>query len=113
MSKSKAKGTKLESEVVTYLRQTGWPSAERRALTGTNDQGDITGVPGVTIECKSRNGFFPSEWCDQLDREMANTHDAVGFVVAKRRGTTEVGDYFALMPVHVLVDLLREAGYGT
>lgn len=49
MSKSKAKGTAAESAVVKYLREQGWPSAERRALNGASDRGDIAGVVGTVI----------------------------------------------------------------
>jgi hypothetical protein len=70
-------------------------------------------VPGITVEVKSRNGFYPTEWVDELAKEMANTGDEVGFVVAKRRGTTNPGDWFCVLPLHVMVGLLKEAGYGS
>jgi hypothetical protein len=47
VSKSRAKGTSWESAIVTYLIEQGWPHAERRALAGALDKGDITGLPGV------------------------------------------------------------------
>jgi hypothetical protein len=31
-------------------------------------------------------------------------------VIAKKRGTTNVGDWYAVLPVRVLVKLLKEAG---
>ena len=43
-SKSKAKGTKGESDLVKYLLPY-FPLAERRALNGVKDKGDIAGVP--------------------------------------------------------------------
>jgi Holliday junction resolvase len=52
VSKSKDKGTAAEREVVRYL-QTWWPAAERRALSGNKDKGDVAGIPGVCIEIKA------------------------------------------------------------
>ena len=45
MSKAKAKGTAAETALVKYLRDHGFPGAERRAMTGEFDQGDVTGTP--------------------------------------------------------------------
>jgi hypothetical protein len=47
MTRSKDKGTAAESLVVKYLQSTYWPHAERRALSGGLDKGDITGTPGL------------------------------------------------------------------
>ena len=113
MSVSKQRGTAGESAVVNYLRHAGWPSAERRALTGTQDKGDITGVPGITIEVKNTQKMLLSEWMSELAREMLNTGDDVGFIVAKKRGTTDVGEWYAITPMRVVIDLLKEAGYGS
>jgi hypothetical protein len=41
---------------------------------------------------------------------MANGSAATGVVIAKRRGTTDVGECYALMPVSVWLALLKEAG---
>jgi hypothetical protein len=109
-NRSKVKGTAAESAVARYLSHAGW-AAERRALSGTQDRGDITGVLGVTIEVKSRNGFFPSEWVDELMKEMMNDGTEVGFVVAKRRGTTDPGEWFCILPLSIMVGLLQEGGY--
>lgn len=53
MTASRAKGTSWETSIVRYLRDQGWPHAERRALRGSNDCGDVAGVPLVCIEAKS------------------------------------------------------------
>ena len=47
MNTSRRKGTAWESALVDYLIGKGWPHAERRALNGCNDKGDIAGLPGV------------------------------------------------------------------
>ncbi|NAE18288.1 hypothetical protein, partial [Enterococcus hirae] len=45
-------GTAAETATVRYLRTAGFPHAERRALRGTHDCGDITGTPGLAWEVK-------------------------------------------------------------
>ena len=106
MSKSKQKGTRAENHVVAYLKEF-FPYAERRALAGINDKGDVTGIPGVVVEVKDHSKITLSE----LDQEMLNADASTGAVVAKKRGTLDVGDWYAVMPVSVWVSLLKEAGY--
>ena len=45
-------GTAAETAVVRFLRDNGFPLAERRALHGSTDRGDITGTPGLVWEVK-------------------------------------------------------------
>jgi hypothetical protein len=52
-----------------------------------------------------------SAWIKELEEEMRNANASTGAVSAKRRGTTKVKDWYAVMPVCLLVDLLKEAGY--
>lgn len=53
MNPSKAKGTKAETAVVRYAQANGFPDAERLALHGANDIGDIRLAPGVILEVKA------------------------------------------------------------
>jgi hypothetical protein len=50
MNKSKIKGTAYETAVVRHLNDNGFPYAERRALAGNLDKGDIAGIPSVVME---------------------------------------------------------------
>ena len=50
MSRNKQKGTSFETLVADFLTDNGFPYAERRALAGVNDKGDITGTPGLVWE---------------------------------------------------------------
>ena len=109
---SRRKGARAENEVVKYLRTHGHPHAERR-IAGTDDTlGDITGTPGVVFEVKDHARDALPSWVDQLDDEITAAMCTVGAVIHKRRGCTDVGRWFATMPVDVLVQLLSEAGYG-
>lgn len=113
MSANKAKGTRWESAVVEFLRQRGgFPHVERRALNGTHDRGDITGIPGVVIECKSQNRQSLAEWLDEAEQERKNAGAEVGVVWFKRRGKTSAGAGYVLMDGETFANLLRASGYG-
>jgi len=52
-----------------------------------------------------------SEFMSELKEEVNNANAQTGVAVVKRRGTLQVGDWYAVMPVSWWVDLLKEAGY--
>lgn len=110
MSAARAKGTRWESAVVTYLQGKGWPHAERRALRGKHDRGDIAGVVGVVIEAKSAARVELASWLDEATAEAHHGAD-VGVVWFKRRGRTSPGDGFVLMDGETFMRLLTEAGH--
>jgi hypothetical protein len=105
---SKRKGTAWESAVVDWLRTHGWPYAERRALAGVNDKGDVSGLPGVVIEAKNAKSITLAAWVDELLVECANANAEVGAVVIKRRGTTDVGRAYAVMPLEMFARLIGD-----
>lgn len=110
MSKQKQKGTAAETAVVRWLRDNGFPYAERRALTGSADQGDVTGCGPVVIEVKNHKTLDLAGWVRELEVEMGNAKVDFGTVVAKKRGTTDPGEFYAILPFRVFVALLKEAG---
>lgn len=112
MSASKQKGTAWETACVTYLRDHGFPHAERRTLMGRYDMGDINAGPGLVVECKSEKKFTLSVYVDELDEEMSNANAWTGAVWLKRPGTTNVAHGYAITPIGVYVPLLRAAGFG-
>lgn len=111
MSASRRKGTGWESRVVDYLRANGVPQAERRALAGAADRGDVAGLPGVVIECKAEQRITLSEYVDEAEQERANDGASVGVAWVKRRGKASPADGYAVMTGATLVRLLTEAGY--
>lgn len=82
-TKSKAKGTKAEGEVVKYL-QHWWPAAERRALSGNKDKGDVAGVPGVCIEIKAAQTQLLAAWFRETLVEQENAGAESCLLVVKR-----------------------------
>lgn len=111
MSASKRKGTAAETAVVNYLHEHGYPCAERRALAGINDRGDIAGIPDVCIEIKSCARTELAAWIDELSIEMINARAHTGAVVHKRRGKGDPAEWFATMRFEDYVDLINRAGY--
>ena len=103
---SKAKGTAAETLVVRYLQAFGWPQAERRALAGIQDKGDVSGIADWVGEIKACKTMDLAGWCRELEAEMHNANARYGAVIAKKRGTLDVGDWYALMPVRVYLDTL-------
>jgi hypothetical protein len=106
----KAKGTAAETAVVNYLKKT-WDTVERRALAGSADKGDISGIANVCIEVKDHKKMVLSGWVKELEEEMKNSQALTGAVIHKKRGTLNVGEWYATMPVEVYINLLIEAGY--
>jgi hypothetical protein len=111
VSRSRAKGTAWESAIVDYLRANGAPHAERRAMNGAKDRGDLAGLPGVVCEAKSAARLELGSWLAEAEAERDNDGAAIGFVWAKRRGKTSAGDGYVIMSGATLVALLKSAGY--
>lgn len=108
MSASKRKGTSAESAVVKCLQEHGFPYAERRALAGVNDRGDVAGIPGVVVEVKSCARMELSAWLAEAKQEAANAGVGIYAVWAKKRGTTDPLEWYVTMPGSVFVKLLEE-----
>jgi len=106
MSKSRAKGTKFESEVVAYLRENGFPDAER---TGSADfgGGDIKGTP-FAIECKNQQAMALASWVDQ-SRETGRRIAKFPFLVHKRV-RKPIKNAYVTLELQDLVWFARNAG---
>lgn len=89
MNKSKAKGTMVETALVNYLKEAGFPDARRKPLTGALDQGDVdlTVHPTIIAECKyASRGVKLTQWMRELKVETINADAAFGLLVAKQFG---------------------------
>lgn len=111
VNRSKIKGTCWESEGVRVLHEEGATGAERRALAGILDRGDIAGLPGVVIEMKAERPYDLAGWIAEVEAERRNDGSDVGFVWAKRIGKTSGRDGYFIMVPEVGFHLLRAAGY--
>lgn len=106
----KAKGSAYERLIRDYLNAAGF-TVDRTRAGWKDDRGDLHGVHGFTWECKNQRAMALSTWVDELLTECRNAGTSVGAVVHKRRGTTDAGEQYATLPLRMLVQLLKEAGY--
>jgi len=109
MSRNRATGTAWETAICEFLRSKGWIWAERRALGGSNDRGDIAGIPGVVISAKAVREWRLDEWLREVAKQKANDGAAYGFVWLKRRGKTSPGDAYVVMDGDTFTALLAGA----
>lgn len=110
-NRSRAKGTQWETAIVAFLRDHGWPYAERRALSGNLDRGDIAGLPAVVVEAKNAKTINLAGWLDEATVERDNDHADLGAVWIKRRGRLDPGRAYVVVDGDTFVQLLKAAGY--
>lgn len=120
VNKPKAIGTSAETAVVRWLQTNGFDNAERRALRGTADAGDITGTPGL---CWSIKGGHAAErasdldverWLSELDTQTAHAGARHGILVLKRHavGPGNAGNWWAILPSGSLTWLVTRQAAG-
>ena len=95
--------------MVEFLNVHGFPYAERRALCGSQDRGDITGVPGIMFECKSHRDIDLGTYMNEVKVQKANAGAQLGVAVVKRRNRS-VGDAYVVLTLADLMELLADTG---
>lgn len=97
----------MERRVVDHLAANGFPWAERRAMEGMNDRGDVSGIPGFCCEVKNTKTMNLAGWMDELYVEMKNARASIGAVVFPRRNHA-IGKAYALMDLDMLINLIGD-----
>lgn len=116
-STAKAKGRETENMFVAWLHAFGVKAAERRRLNGVLDKGDIagwydnSGERSVCIEVKSGAQLSLPKWISELRAEMLNSKADAGFIAIRPKGKPDVQDWFAVLPMPEMMQLMYEAGY--
>lgn len=112
---SRERGVRMQLALARYL-QRWWPSAES---TGSGRQGrDVTGTPGVWFEAKTaenfKRDFKPTAWMRQARRGTGGHGGDLPVVVyfPKGLGEQSAALSLAIMPLHVLMQVLTEAQYA-
>jgi hypothetical protein len=108
---SKNTGTKQETATVNYLISRGYLHAKRVTQKGAADEGDVVlgdGYP-VVIESKGGRGAVTNipKGIDELLAEIINAKAETGFCVVKRNRTTDLGRYYAIMPLNLMMELIE------
>jgi hypothetical protein len=75
--------------------------------------GDIFLDHALVVEVKNQKAISLAEFLAETERERINANAAFGFCVIKKRGTTNVGQCYALTTVDQLAWLLRPQGMET
>lgn len=109
MSRERAKGTRWETKVATWLRDEGF-RVFRQPAHGVNDKGDLHIGRDVIVECKDQARHSFAEWADEASAEAASADRPVGIVCAHRRGKGSPADAYWILDGRSLAWLLREAG---
>ncbi len=104
-NRSKARGTRHEVRVRDFLIAEGFP-AVRLAQSGTQDIGDIGGVPGWTIEAKSTRIAALASAMDEA-RVEAQHAGMPYFCVIKHRDRATVDRDYVILEAGVWVRVLR------
>ena len=118
MNRSKAIGTAAETAVVRASRARGFPWADRVALHGRSDVGDIYLCPGVIVEVKGgdwarkASDTLIDDWLSETERERINAGAAVGFLVVQRAavGYANAHRWSAWWRMRNLMELVPHAG---
>ena len=103
------RGTAGETERVNYMRSRGWHYSTRIPKKGARDCGDMIldqAVP-VMIESKQTKAFTPSSTLSEVLVQIENAKAEFGFAIVKKRGTTDVGKYYALTSVEQMMNLIE------
>jgi hypothetical protein len=108
---AKQAGAKAEREVANYLAQAlNDDRIDRRVKTGNKDRGDIGGVrihgQRLAIEVKNCARTDLAGWTAEAQTEAGNDDALAGIVIAKRKGTTNVGRWYVHMTVEELIALI-------
>lgn len=121
MSRQKQKGTAFETAIVEYLQNLLCDNTiERRALSGTCDRGDISGVTfcghRMTLECKNENRMRLAEYIREAETEAANDNARYYAVIHKKRGVgistaKTIGQQYVTMPLHMLASIIIESAW--
>lgn len=116
-NKPKAIGTAGETAVVRYLVANGFGGAERTALHGSADEGDITGTPGLGWEVKAGHvaeaatDGSVATWLAEAECERRNRGADVCVLITKRkgRGAQRAGEWWAWLPGWAFYNLAAAA----
>jgi len=117
-SANKARGTRFENDIVEWVRDNApLLRAERLPKAGSKDEGDVaitfpTGV--LVVEAKNHKALTFADWIKQASVEMVhyvtkrklNPSTVFPLVIAKRRNHG-IGQAYAVMELHMLVELIE------
>ena len=106
-SANKAKGSQWERDVAAYLRENGFPQADRRYGAGVReDKGDLVGVPGFALECKNQASINLAQFLEEalIEAKYAKARFGAAIIKRRRKGTK---DAYVVMSLEQFAELIR------
>jgi len=120
VNRPRAIGTYAETAVTRVARLRGFPYADRYALHGSRDTGDVGLCPGVVIEVKGGHQAHRASdldiqnWLDETARERDHANAAVAFLVVQREhvGAPNAARWWAYWRLGWVSDLSYIQAFG-
>lgn len=101
---SRAKGSAFERRLVAWLRDHGFPEADRAYGEGrADDCGDVDGIDGVCVQARNTKRV---ELGAGLDAARRQARGRLPVLVLHRRGRADPGEAFAVLALADLAELL-------
>lgn len=117
-----SKGKERERRVVNYLRESGFPGAERTIRTGYRnsgrefcDRGDIDGTPGIGWQIKAvaeREWYRVPQFMADAEKQADAAGADLGILVIVRTGHASPGEWWAHVWFDDLVTLVSAGASG-
>ena len=109
MSSRKQRGYDSQRIVANYFKDNGWPFAEP---VGAGRPGsDVTGIVGVDVEVKARRNLDITGTLRQQAERAVEGVLPLAVLRPDGFGPSRIGEWPCMVPLSVMVQLLREAGY--
>lgn len=110
MSRSKQKGTAMETLIVTELQKHLGPEICRRTTNGSKDRGDIHGlyIRGLRTVAEVKNTKatqLGAHW-NEVEVERGNDDADVGVLIHKRHGKGQALDQWVTLTVRELLTII-------
>lgn len=110
MSRSKQKGTTMETLIVTALQEHLGPEICRRTTNGNRDRGDVHGlyIRGLrtVVEVKNTKATQLGSHWNEVEVERGNDDADVGVLIHKRHGKGQALDQWVTMTVRELLTII-------
>ena len=81
---AQAKGRRGEIELAQFLQAHGYADARPGAALNYGTQPDITGIPGLHIECKRHEKLELTKWYQQAQADAERMQDGRPAVIFRR-----------------------------
>lgn len=109
-NRSKAKGDRAERDVCDWYLKHGYPNAKRTRAGYERDWGDVHvhGNATAVAQVKDCQSLRWPAWFHALGEQKRAAGAAVAWLVVKRPGMGDVGEWLAVMTVADHAELIRQ-----